>query len=393
MAQSLIANYFQDSEHVARLDVALLRAVMQLLGSAVIALVMGKLTQRLVSQPRFHNFSIVFVAILFCTGLSTYLGFSPLLTSLFFGVYLGNSSSAVEEQLNTLAPIEPLLYLCFFTLAGISLHLDSLAHVGLLCVAYVFARFAGKAVGAALGGVVTKCSRRIWSNMPLALLPQAGVAIGLVVLIGSDPNIPRSITEAMGAIILAAVTINEIIGPMFTRSALCRAREVNKDRPRLMTFLHEEFIMTDLKAVDKWDAIRQLNNFLIRTHRVEHYEPDALYASIAEREKEMSTALGNGIAIPHGRVEKGTSLQGVLAIRREGVDFDAPDGEPVHIIVLVVTPRDHADLHLQVMASISAMVSDEVIRARLIAAVDANDVWEVIESEETRDYNHFLEEN
>ena len=159
-----------------------------------------------------------------------------------------------------------------------------------------------------------------------------------------------------------------------------------------MEFLHEEFILTGLKARDKWDAIRQLTDFFIRVHHVKHIPSDHVYDSIVERETSMSTALGKGVAIPHGRISKGPAIQGVLGIYREGIDFNAPDGKPVQIIMLIVTPENHEDRHLQVMASLSAMISDNMIRSRLIAAINANDAWEVIEGEETRNYNYFLEE-
>lgn len=393
MVRILISNYHQKAGVFPRLDLAVFHSFVQLIGSIFVGLCIGKITEKLVSNHRFHNFSMVFVAILFSTGLSSYLGLSPLLTNLFFGVYLGNSSHAAEEQLDVLGPIEPLLYVCFFTLAGASLHLDHLLRVGALCLAYLVARFAGKAVGAVLGGILTGSSRRIWENIPLALVPQAGVAIALVVLIEGDPNIPEEIAAAVGAVVLAAVVINEIVGPFLTRNALICAKEANKDRARLMDFIHEEFIVTDLKALDKWDAIRQLTNFLIRTHRVEHIMRHELYASIVEREKGISTALGKGVAIPHGRISKGPAIQGVLGICRDGVEFDAPDGKPVHIIVLIVTPENHEDKHLQVLASLAEMVSDEIIYTRLTAAINANDAWEVIEGEETRNYNYFLEED
>ena len=393
MVQLVIDEYFHKGVAFPRLDLAILHAVTQLVGCVCVGIIMGKMTERLARAHRLHNFGIVFVAILFNLGISRYLGFSPLLTNLFFGVFLGNSSHSSEEQLSALKPIEPLLYVCFFTLAGASLHLSSLTHVGFLCIAYLVARFLGKGIGAALGGILSKCSRRIWTNIPLALVPQAGVAIALVVLVESDSLIPQEISQMLGALVLAAVTLNEIIGSFCARAALKRSREFNKDRPRLMDFLHEEFIMTDLKATDKWDAIRQLTEFLVRTHRVEHISTEELYASVAEREKSMTTGLEKGLAIPHGRTHDGPAIQGVLGICREGIDFDSLDGQPAKIIVLIVTPKEHQAQHLQVLSSLTAMVSDEIILTRLIAALDPNDAWEVIESEETRDYNYFLEES
>jgi mannitol/fructose-specific phosphotransferase system IIA component (Ntr-type) len=243
-----------------------------------------------------------------------------------------------------------------------------------------------------VGGVVSKTSRRIWSSIPLGLMPQAGIAIGLVVLLEGDPRIPRDITELVGAVVLAAVTINEIIGPFFTRAALRRAREAGLDRPRLMEFLQEEFILTDIQAEDKWDALAKLTDFFALTHNIRPRHRDKILASVVERERELSTAVGMGCAIPHGRIDAGSAVQGVLGICRDGIDFDAPDGAPVKLIVLIVTPKEHEKRHLEVMASLASMMSNEQVRERLVAAINANDAWEIIEHEEGRGYNYFLDE-
>ncbi|MCP4377980.1 MAG: PTS transporter subunit EIIA [bacterium] len=394
VARNLISSYYQNEGASVRFDIALLISVMQLAASAVIGLSAGKATQILVSSPRFHKFSTVLVAILLCTGVSSYLGLSPLLTCLFFGIFLGNSRQA-EEYLNVLEPLEPLLYTCFFTLAGVSLHLNAFtdATVVKLCVAYLLARFAGKAIGSVAGGIITRCSKRIWLNIPTALVPQAGVAIGLVVLIETDQHIPRHIASYIGAIVLAAVTINEIIGPLLVRMSLVRAGEVDMDRPMLMEFMSEEFIMTDLQADDKWDAIRQLVEFLHRTHDVEGVTVDELYESVLKREESMTTALGDGVAIPHGQVPEGEDIQGVLGICREGIPFEAADGKDVNIIMLIVTPKEHEERHVWVMAALCAMVSNKTLQKRLTAAIDPHDVWEIIRTQEPHNYNYFLEED
>jgi mannitol/fructose-specific phosphotransferase system IIA component (Ntr-type) len=263
--------------------------------------------------------------------------------------------------------------------------------VGGMALVYFASRFIGKGLGAALGGVIGKCSKRLWQNMSFSLVPQAGIAIGLVVLLDADESMPREMTHAVGAIILAAVTINEIVGPFFTKAALVRSKEAGRDRQRLVEFMAEEFITVNLKATNRWDAIRELVAFLMLTHRVEHITAEELYETIIEREKEMSTGLGNGIAIPHGRIKNGRDIQGVMAICRDGIDFDAPDGVPVKLIMLIVTPEEKKDMHLKVLSSLSAMVSDEAIRTRIMAAISPEDAMEVIESEEARGFNYFLD--
>jgi fructose PTS system EIIBC or EIIC component len=394
IARNLISSYYQNGGVSVRFDLALMISVTQLAASAVIGLSAGKATQILVSSPRFHKFSTVLVAILLCTGLSSYLGLSPLLTSLFFGIFLGNSRQA-EEYLSILEPLEPLLYTCFFTLAGVSLHIETFASVSvvMLCMAYLAARFAGKAIGAATGGIVTRCSKRIWLNIPTALIPQAGVAIGLVVLIETDQHIPQDVASYIGAIVLAAVTVNEIIGPLLVRMSLVRAGEVDMDRPRLMEFMSEEFILTDLQADDKWDAIRQLVDFLYRTHHVEGITAEELCESVVKREESMTTALGDGVAIPHGEIPDGDDIQGVLGICREGIPFDASDGKDVNLIMLIVTPTEHEERHVWVMAALCAMVSNKTLHARLTAAIDPHDAWEIIRTQEPHNYNYFLEED
>lgn len=363
-----------------------------LVGSLILGLALGKITSLLVVHPTFHNFTTVFIAILLNTGLAESLGMSPLLTSLFFGVFLANSTREAEEQLDALKPIEIILYVTFFTLAGVTLHLSELKTIGLIGIAFVVLRMAGKGLGAAAGGLVAGASRRIWQNMAFALMPQAGLAIALVILLQGRQEIPLEVRTQISTIVLAAVVVNELIGPLMTRFALRHAKEANKDRPRLVEFLQEEFIRTNIEAEDKWEVIRQLCEFLIRTHRVEHIHPDKLFKSVMEREKIESTAIGKGAAIPHGIVQEGPSIQGVLGICPEGVEWEAPDGRPVRIVMLIVTPQDHRTQHLQVLAGLAAMISDEVIRSKLVTARDANEVWEIIESEETPDYNYFLQD-
>ena len=391
MMRTFVSAYFESGETTGKIDDALLLSGYHLLGALILGLGMGRITKIVVSKPKFHDFTTILLAIMLLDGLAAYLTLSPLLVCLFFGVYLGNSSEVAEKQLNTLTPLEPTLYVIFFTLAGVSLHLDELAAVGIVATVYISARVLGKSIGAAVGGIVGKSSRRIWQNMSYALYPQSGIAIGLVVLLSNDAYVPDGIKQAVGAIILAGVTVAEIIGPFATKAALARSGEANRDRQRLVEFLAEEFIVVDLKALDKWDAIRQLVAFLMRTHRVEHISQEELYQSVVDRENDMSTAMGRGIAIPHGHIEKGPAIQGVMGIIRDGIEFDAPDGQPVKLIMLIVTPKDKQDMHLKVLSSLSSMVSNEAIRTRLMAAISPEDAMEVIESEEARDYNYFLD--
>lgn len=390
-AHSLLASLYVHGEMAFGLNVGLQQMLWQFVGSASLAILLGFATSLLFDHHRFHDFSVLLVSLLIAVDLSNFVGFSPLLTCLFFGAYLGNSSSKNEEQLTSLDPIEPLLYTAFFTLAGTAAHIEMLRDAGFICLVYILARISGKALGAYLGATFANATPRIRNNIPFGFVPQAGVALGLVVILQGDERIPAEVSHLVGTVLLAAVTINEIIGPFFTRWVLRRANEVNLDRPRLVEFLDEEFIMPGLMAKDRWEALDKLVDFYAKTHKVSQQDKEHILETVKEREKEGSTGIGKGAAIPHGRVNVGNKIQGVLALCPVGIPFDAYDGEPVHLIVLIVTPKDHEKRHLEVLASLSSMMSNPVIRPRLIAAVDASDAWEVIEGEESRSINYFLE--
>ena len=391
LMRTFVSTYFESGSPVGQIGEALALTGYHFFGALGLGLLCGYIVRLLVSKLHHHEFSILLLVIILLNGLAELLTLSPLLVNLFFGVYLGNSTEVAERQLTTLVPLEPILYICFFTLAGVSLHLDAVVAVGYMAVVYTGSRMLGKTIGSWLGGILGRCSLRIRKQMTYALYPQSGIAIGLVILMNNDNSIPEDMKHVVSAIVLAGVTIAEIVGPLCTKAALKNANEHNQDRERLVEFLSEEFVKVDLKATDKWDAISQLNTFLIRTHRVEHLSENELYESICKREKEMSTAIGEGIAIPHGHIEKGPAIQGVMGICRDGIDFEAPDGEPVKLILLIVTPNNKRDVHLKVLASLSKMMSNQKIRNRLIAALSPEDAMEIIESEEVRDYNYFLE--
>ena len=389
-ASALVADFYHTGGESISIMMALSHTLWQFSGSFLLGILLGAASERLVRRLHAHDFSAVFVVILLSVGLSEYFNLNTLMTSLFLGIYLGNAAEEVARQTRALEPIEMLLFACFFTVAGASLHLTTMLSAGFLCVAYLLARFAGKFLGACAGGIASNSSRRIWLNTGFGLVPQAGVAIGLVVLLSGDNRFPQEFRQLIETVVLGAVVVNEIVGPFFTRFALRRTNEIDKDRRRLIEFLHEEFIVVNLEAHDKWDALAKITDFYCKTHHTPLSERDQLYATIETREKEQSTGIGLGAAIPHGRIERGSGIRGVLAIIKNDIDFEAIDGEPVRIVMLVVTPKGYEKEHLEVMASLARMVSHDDIRTRLLAAINANDAWEIIESEETPTYNYFL---
>ncbi len=101
---------------------------------------------------------------------------------------------------------------------------------------------------------------------------------------------------------------------------------------------------------------------------------DALFA----RERLGSTGLGHGIAIPHGRIKGLREAAGAFVRTKSPIPFEAPDGNPVQLIFVLLVPEKATDLHLQILSELAQMFSDKEMRAQLTALADAPDVQRLI---------------
>ncbi|MEO8441600.1 MAG: PTS IIA-like nitrogen regulatory protein PtsN [Betaproteobacteria bacterium] len=97
-----------------------------------------------------------------------------------------------------------------------------------------------------------------------------------------------------------------------------------------------------------------------------------VFDSLFAREKLGSTGLGQGIAIPHGRIKGLKDAVGALIRMREPIPFDAPDGLPVNLIFVLLVPERATDLHLQILSELAQMFSDQVFREQLLKAESAD---------------------
>lgn len=135
---------------------------------------------------------------------------------------------------------------------------------------------------------------------------------------------------------------------------------------KIIDLLQKNGILIDLSAADKEGAITRLAGHLALIHNL----PDgALIADkIMERETEVSTGIGFGIAIPHARVENIDRVYMAAARSVKGIDFSAIDGQPVHLIFMIISPAGVSNEHVQVLSSLSRIMSYEDIRKKLFSA-------------------------
>ena len=159
-------------------------------------------------------------------GISEIFGFSSLLLCMALGSVLTNLSSDSDKIMNLTDNITPPVFILFFTASGAALNIKVLPTVGIAGAIYIIMRVAGKIFGAYLGAVISKADKNIKKYLGPALVPQAGVAIGLSLLAGrAFPEFAQQIR----AIILCGTLIYELAGPGIAKMSLKAAGEIKEN--------------------------------------------------------------------------------------------------------------------------------------------------------------------
>jgi mannitol/fructose-specific phosphotransferase system IIA component (Ntr-type)/NhaP-type Na+/H+ or K+/H+ antiporter len=331
-------------------------------------------------------------AILGSWGLAQSLGISSILACTFAGMAVSNIRHATANAAEAyLKPLGGLLFAGFYTLAGMRLDFSVVVPVAGLVVLFFVSRLAGKSLGAFLAMKAAGATELVQRHLGLALLPHGGVAVGLLLLVQSDPALAE-VQETVVAVGLAALAINQLLGPSATRFSLGRAGEVGKDRPRLLDFLTEQRIVTGLSVATKAELITKLADHLYATTDLP-IEKEEFVRRILAREDEASTCLGEGFMIPHAILPEGERIQGVLGLSTKGLDLGASDGHDVHAVVLLATPDVDRQRHLEILSAFaSAITRNASLREQLYHARSPAHAYDVLHADRSEELNYFLDE-
>lgn len=135
-------------------------------------------------------------------------------------------------------------------------------------------------------------------------------------------------------------------------------------------------ITTELKGTSKYEVIEELVSLVDRAGKV--VDKELLLRDIIDREERMSTGMEHGIALPHARAS-GVRVQTLaIGIHKRGIDFQTIDGSPVHILAMILTPSGEEAPHMQVLASLGAVLGDEKTRNMLKNASNSQEVYEIL---------------
>ena len=167
-------------------------------------------------------------SILLCVGVSRLLDLSPLIASLAVGATMVNLASHSRSLFDTLAGTDPPFYAIFFVIAGADLDLTLVPAMGVVGLIYVGGRAIGKFSGAVIGARWLGLEPTVQRFLGFGLIAQAGLAVGLTIAIDQRYD---SFAPIVSTVVLAAVAIFEMVGPISTRFALRQSGEANFDRP------------------------------------------------------------------------------------------------------------------------------------------------------------------
>lgn len=151
---------------------------------------------------------------------------------------------------------------------------------------------------------------------------------------------------------------------------------------KIVDYLKEDCIITNLKSTDKEGSLRELIKLLEKNNYVKNGEK--ILETVMDREKLGSTGIGQGIAIPHAKTDQINDIVCALGISQNGVDFDSLDGEPVYIIFLVLAPTKSIGQHLKTLAKIARLLKDKVFRNSLKNCKTPSEALKIIKEDEEK---------
>ena len=151
---------------------------------------------------------------------------------------------------------------------------------------------------------------------------------------------------------------------------------------KIMDCLNEEWVIPDLKGTDKASVLKELSNVLVTPCQTTSVED--LLQVLLDREKLGSTGIGEGIAIPHGRLKKLKKFFISFGRSVKGVDFDSIDRKPSQLFFLVMAPENSAVDNLKLLSRIVTLLKEPSFKKRLMGARSQKELFQIISEEDEK---------
>ncbi len=308
-----------------------------------------------------------------------------LVTAVVAGFLISNfHSHAIFDSLK-IENVMPIFNLLFFAIIGASVRLESFSSKTiLLVVTYLVLRTAGKLLGNWVGAKITHQDPKITASLPKLMLPQAGMAAVETILVATVLGKKGGGTLIFD-VIIPALVVFELGGAWLSERTLLRWKHWTVgEREALQTKrrevgdfgLHDllENRVFDMMATTREEAIFELAQTMVRSGVIS--ETSIITNALLEREKLASTAIGNGIAFPHCRIASIDRTVATCGIINHPVEWKAPDGKPVDMLFLILTPEEHPEQHLKAIKTIVTAIRKENFKQDIVRSLHQDTVSE-----------------
>jgi nitrogen PTS system EIIA component len=151
---------------------------------------------------------------------------------------------------------------------------------------------------------------------------------------------------------------------------------------KITDFLSVQTVIPTLASREKNAVLQEIAGWLASTHP--SLDKKRILEVLLERERISTTAIGEGVAIPHGKLRDVERVLGVFARSPEGVDFASLDGGPTHLFFVLIAPENAAADHLKALARISRLLKDETFRRRLMEGKTSQEIFQTIAQEDQK---------
>ena len=298
----------------------------------------------------------VFVLALLCAALTEWIGIHAIFGAFLAGIALGDSKHLTSRTRETIEQIVTYIFAPIF-FAGVALRVDfwadfDLAIVLIVLVIAIIGKVFGCYLGAKLAGMNKRESWAIGFGMSARgameiILGQIALTFGLIE------------KDLFVAIVIMAIVTSVIAGPLMQK-ALDR-----RQQKKFTDLLSGKAFVPRLKAVTRRDAIAELSQV---AETVTGLDADTINTAVWQREQTMSTGIGNGVAVPHGRIEGLAKPQLIVGVSPPGIDFDAGDGLAAEIVCMLLTPAEDQLSQIEMLRAVAEAFSDPARRRSSVEA-------------------------
>ena len=298
----------------------------------------------------------VFVLALLCAALTEWIGIHAIFGAFLAGIAIGDSKHLVARTRETIEQIVTYIFAPIF-FAGVALRVDFWADFDIVIVLIVLViAIIGKVIGCYVGAKLAGMNKRESWAIGFGMSARGAMEIILGQIALSFGLIEK---DLFVAIVIMAIVTSVIAGPLMQK-ALDR-----RQQKKFSDLLSSKAFIPRLKAVTRRDAINELAKVAAKAS---DFDAKSISAAVWEREQTMSTGIGNGIAVPHGRIAGLSKSHLIVGVSPPGIDFDAADGVAAEIVCMLLTPIDDQLSQIEMLRAVAEAFSDPLIRRSAVEA-------------------------